>query len=212
VSQESPALDRSRWSSLWSRLGARDDSLSVFQRLAAAYADPGRAYHNTTHILDCLAELDRSVELAHNPDEVEAALWFHDAVYLPGAPENEDRSARLAQESLRAAGVPPDSCQRIADLILATRHVSASGEPDAQLVCDIDLAILGRPGPEYDEFERRIRCEYAWVPAPLYRKSRSDILTGFLRRPAIYQTSLFAARYEFQARQNLQRALRMLAS
>jgi predicted metal-dependent HD superfamily phosphohydrolase len=192
-------------------LGARDDSRSVFERLAAAYADPDRAYHNATHILDCLAELDRSVELAHNSDEVEAALWFHDAVYQPGAPDNEDRSARLAQESFRAAGVAPDSCQRIADLILATRHVSASEEPDTQLVCDIDLAILGRPAAEYDEFERRIRCEYAWVPAPLYRESRSAILAGFLRRPAIYQTSLYAAQYESQARQNLERALRILA-
>jgi predicted metal-dependent HD superfamily phosphohydrolase len=212
VAPEPSALDQTRWSRLWSRLGARSDGLPVLERLAAAYAEPTRAYHNTTHIIDCLGELDRSVELARSPDEVEAALWFHDAVYDPGSGENEDRSAQLASESLSSAGVPADRCQRIAGLILATRHVSLFSDPDTQLLCDIDLAILGRGQVEYDDFERRIRREYAWVPQLIYRRSRSDILAGFLRRPTIYQTAAFAARYEAQARRNLERALQMLTS
>jgi predicted metal-dependent HD superfamily phosphohydrolase len=193
-------------------LGARGDGLSVFERLAAAYAEPARAYHNTAHITDCLAQLDRSLELARHPVEVEASVWFHDAVYMAGASDNEDRSARLAQESLSRAAVAPDRCQRVADLIFATRHVSTSDDPDAQLLCDIDLSILGREAAAYDEFERRIRSEYAWVPAPVYRTSRSKVLAGFLQRTAIYQTPPFAARYESRARQNLQRALRTLSS
>lgn len=212
MSQELQALDQARWNKLWSRLGARGSGLSVFEQLAAAYAEPVRAYHNASHISDCLAELDRSRDLASRPDLVEAALWFHDAVYQPGRSDNEERSAQLAAEFLRSGGVAPECWQRIADLIMATRDHDASDDPDVQLLCDIDLAILGRDPPVFDDFERRIRAEYAWVPAPLYRASRSTVLAGFLTRNAIYQTSRFAARYESRARQNLGRALSRLAS
>jgi predicted metal-dependent HD superfamily phosphohydrolase len=212
VLPEHQPLDQTRWSRLWSRLGAQGDGLAVFHRLAAAYAEPVRAYHNTTHIIDCLAELDRCRDLARQPDQVEAAIWFHDAVYLPERSDNEVRSARLASEFLGRAGVEPDRCQRVADFILATRHLTMSDDPDTQLLCDIDLAVLGRDAAEFAEFERRIRTEYAWVPAPLYRAARSKVLAGFLARTAIYQTSCFTARYETQARQNLQQALRTLMS
>jgi predicted metal-dependent HD superfamily phosphohydrolase len=207
VSQEPVALDQQRWTGLWSRLGAQGTGLSIYTYLAAAYAEPARAYHTAEHIHDCLAQLDMSRETARRPDEVEAAIWFHDAVYAPGASDNEDRSARLAQTALLACAVPLEVSRRVAELVLATRHLTLPREPDGQLLCDIDLSILGRDPEVFDEFERRIRQEYAWVPEPMYRTSRSEVLAGFLRRRSIYQTEFFRARYEQLARSNLNRAL-----
>lgn len=37
------------------------------------------------------------------PDAVELAIWFHDAVYVPGARDNEERSAALLRKSLDPA-------------------------------------------------------------------------------------------------------------
>jgi predicted metal-dependent HD superfamily phosphohydrolase len=195
---------------LWKRLGAQGDGLSIFRGLEAAYAEPARAYHTAEHIRDCLAQFDLSRHTARRPDEVEAAIWFHDAVYLPPASDNEDRSARLAQTSLAEAGAPLEVTQRIAGLVLATQHLSIPSEPDAALLCDIDLSILGRAPDVFDEFERRIRQEYAWVPEPAYRGARAEILTGFLRRRSIFQTDDFRNRYEVQARINLGRVLKEL--
>jgi predicted metal-dependent HD superfamily phosphohydrolase len=195
---------------LWNRLAAQGDGLSVFTGLQAAYADPRRVYHTAEHIRDCLAHLDSSRELAQRADEVEAAIWFHDAVYLPGAPDNEDRSARLAQTTLADGGAPLEVAHRIAELVLATRHLAIAAEPDAALLCDIDLSILGRTPEVFDEFERRIRQEYAWVPEPVYRGARAEILAGFLRRRSIFQTTYFRDRYEIQARANLERAIKGL--
>ena len=96
MGRQQGTLDQQRWLDLWSRLGAQGSATSIFAQLASAYAGPGRAYHTAEHIRDCLAELDLSRDLAQNPDEVEAALWFHDAVYRPGASDNEDQSAELA--------------------------------------------------------------------------------------------------------------------
>ena len=189
------------------RLGVQESARSVFAQLAGAYAEPSRAYHNTQHIRDCLSQLDLSRELARGPDEVEAALWFHDVVYLPGAADNEDRSARLAEATLTAGGAPLKTGRRVAELVLATRHLTVPSEPDSQLVCDIDLSILGREPAVFDRFERAIRQEYAHIPEPAYRHERAAVVARFLQRESLYQTEYFRDRFEQQARANLKRLL-----
>jgi predicted metal-dependent HD superfamily phosphohydrolase len=208
---ERTTLDRNRWIGLWSRLGAQGGGSSIFANLVAAYAEPARAYHTAEHIQDCLAQLDLSRDISKRPDEVEAAIWFHDAVYVPGGSDNEDRSARLAQTALLACAAPLETARRIAELVLATRHLTVPRDPDAQLLCDVDLSILGREPEIFDEFERRIRREYQWVPDSAYRMARSEVLTSFLGRHPIYQTEYFRNRYETQARANLERVIARLA-
>ena len=209
--QAAALLDQNRWLALWPRLGAQQNGLEVFQQLAASYAEPTRFYHTAAHIADCLVQLDQCRDLAHRPDEVEAALWFHDAVYVPGAFDNEDRSANLARLSLSAGGSSRGVSDRVATLVLATKHQDPPSDPDAELVCDIDLSILGREEREFDQFERQIRKEYAWVSEPMYRGARSQVLNGFLRRRSIYHTARFVQRYERPARQNLERLLAALS-
>jgi predicted metal-dependent HD superfamily phosphohydrolase len=204
-------LDAERWTALWQGLGAHGDGLAVFNLLAGAYAEPTRAYHTAKHIEECLALFDASRMLARRPDEVEAAIWFHDAVYEADRADNEDQSAELARTSLCEAAVDPERAERVAALVLATRHETTPQEPDAALLCDIDLSILGRPREVFDLFERQIRQEYASVPEQVYRRRRSVILRGFLNRPSIYQTAWFRERYENRARENLERVLTMLA-
>ena len=203
-------LDQPRWLDLWSRLGAQGSGASIFAQLAAAYAEPGRAYHTAGHVRDCLVELDLSRGLAQYPNEVEAALWFHDAVYRPGGSDNEAQSAELARTALSMGALPREVADRTAALVLATRHAGVLHSPDEQLICDIDLSILGREPRIFDAFERRIRREYAWVPDPMYRRERSAVLSGFLRRRSIFQTDQFRQRYEALARANLERLIAKL--
>jgi predicted metal-dependent HD superfamily phosphohydrolase len=210
VARPAAVLDRVRWSGLWNRLGARGEGIPIFEMLAQAYGEPARTYHNVDHLQHCLAQLDHHRAMADRPDEVEAGLWFHDAVYAPGKSDNEERSARLAEAALREGGVGAEVAQRIAQLVLATRHAGPAVGEDARLVCDVDLSILGSPPAAFDEFESRIRQEYRRVPRPLYRRSRAKILKGFLLRPSIYQTGAFRAQYEDQARKNLERAVAAL--
>ena len=204
-------LDHTRWIALWHRIGAQGSGRSVFAHLSKAYAEPHRAYHNTEHIRDCLNELDVGRDLARRPDQVEAALWFHDAIYVPGATDNEDRSARLAEIALVACAVPLEAARRVAELVMATRHLTVPAEPDAQLLCDIDLSILGRAPAVFDRFERAIRQEYIQVADGEYRPERAAVLAHFLRRSVIYQTAYFRERFEEQARINLKRAISDLA-
>jgi len=145
--------------------------------------------------------------LARQPDEVEAALWFHDAIYRPRDRNNEQESASLASRLLTSAGARGEVVSRVADLVLATRHDILPTDPDAQLLCDVDLSILGREPDRFARFEQQIRREYAWVPESLYRSTRAEVLAGFLARPAVYQTEFFRKRYELTARSNLTRII-----
>jgi predicted metal-dependent HD superfamily phosphohydrolase len=205
-------LDLARWTALWHRLGALGEGSAVFTRLAAAYAEPTRFYHTAQHIEDCLTLLDATRTLAELVDEVEAAVWFHDAVYVAARTDNEERSAELARASLREAQVAPEIAERIKRLVLETRHETTPHEADAALLCDIDLSILGRSPEVFDLFERQIRREYAMVPEPMYRTRRSEVLRRFLSRPTIYQTAWFRERYETRARANLERSLTQLSA
>ena len=203
--------DRTRWNRVWSRLGGRGNGRQIFEQLVGAYNEPARTYHNFEHLRHCLTELEENMALAHRPVEVEAALWFHDAIYAPGRSDNEDRSAHLAETALQSGGVESNIARRIAALVLATRHTEPAPDDDARLLCDIDLSILGGPPASFELFERRIRQEYRLVPTTLYRQGRAKVLRAFLLRPSIYQTAPFQARYENQARQNLEAAVAALS-
>jgi predicted metal-dependent HD superfamily phosphohydrolase len=200
-----------RFGRLARRLGAHTDPADLAAALTAAWAEPGRVYHTTDHLADCLERLDEAPDEGYR-DTVEAALWFHDAVYDPRASDNEARSARWAREGLAGIGVPSPTAEEVARLVLVTGHQAPAADPAAALVSDVDLSILGRAPDAFEEFERRIRAEFAWVPEPVFRAERARILTGFLRRDPLYLTPSFCSRYERQARANLERAVDRLGA
>jgi len=197
-----------RWQTLWATLGLPAPA-GLLERLLDAWREPQRHYHTLQHLEECLTLFDEVRDQAQHPAEIEVALWFHDAVYDVHAHDNEARSARWADEALRAAGLAPDSIRRIHDLIMATCHgaAPACANPDAALLTDIDLAILGAPEARIAEYERQIRAEYAWVAPELYAVRRRAVLRGFLERDAVYATPVLHRRLEQQARRNLQGAI-----
>ena len=190
------------WQGHWCELGAVSDD-ALHARLITAWSEPQRHYHTLQHLDECLAHFDTAREAAQRPGEVALALWFHDAIYDTQRHDNEARSAALAHDSLLQAGVARDAADRVHALVMATRHDALPQGADAQLLVDIDLAILGAPRERFDEYERQVGLEYAHVPEADRRAGRGRILRAFLARPAIYGTPLFRARFEAAARANL---------
>src|SRR5215468_11201043 len=83
-------------------------------------------------------------------DALEAAIWFHDAIYDTRRNDNEEQSAALA--AARLAGTTDEGrVARIAAMIRATAghtmpaFADAAAERDCALFLDMDLAILGSP-------------------------------------------------------------------
>lgn len=183
-----------------------------FRELIALYAGPHRHYHNQHHIAECLAEFDRVKSLAANPVAVELAIWFHDAVYDTHAADNEERTAELAQRWLKQFHADAEFIDAVGRLVLATKNHDGSLHPDAPLLVDVDLSILGQPPARFWDYEKQIRAEYAWVDAAVFASKRAEILQRFLARPRIYQTGYFFERLEAQARQNLKASVERLGS
>lgn len=182
----------------------------MWEELVGRYGERGRHYHTLEHIADCLQRLEEWRDLAKRPEEVELAIWFHDAIYVPWKSTNEARSAALAKERLEALGVSSDRRERIAAYILATKeHEPAEG--DLGLLLDIDLSILGASAERFDRYEEQIRQEYAFVPWPLYRRKRRELLEGLLARHRLFNHEPIRSALEAPARENLERVIDKLA-
>lgn len=198
-----------QWKATWQALGieATPALEGVFDDLVARYSEPHRRYHTLRHLDECFARLDELQPAMEHPAEIDLALWFHDAVYDTRSTRNESRSAALASETVLALGGPADAAGRIETMVMATRHTASPGSADARVLVDADLSILGATPARFDEYERQVREEYAWVPAFVYKRERRKILRPFLGRPAIFHTEPFRARFETQARANIARSL-----
>lgn len=187
---------------------------AVRDELIARYGEPHRRYHTMTHIEDCLAQVAASTDF---PDEqrslMDAAIWFHDAIYDATRHDNEAESARLAAERLSAEGAGPAFIEEVSRLIFLTAGHSV--QPDdaigARLV-SIDLSILGASPERYDAYAAAIRYEYGHVPEPLYRAGRAAILGRFLESGPLFADPVWAERLEAQARANLAREIATLTA
>ena len=204
------AFSRERLLDTFARLGARADD-ALFDRLHRAYSSPDRHYHGVRHIDECLRALDDFAANAQRLAEVEAALYFHDAIYDTHRDDNEARSADWARAALRSGGAPADAADRVHALILATRHAAPVADPDAQLVVDVDLGILGQSPAAFARYDTDIRREYHWVAWDDYVTARTAVLERFLARDRIYATRSFYDRFEAQARYNIACAIARLA-
>lgn len=201
------ALLQHSWQRAWRGAGARGDGEDLREALLARYRETQRHYHTLQHLAECLRLFDGVLPLARQPAAVELGLWFHDAIYEVRSSRNEEASADWARDSLRSAGVSADTAACVHALVLATRHTAQPQDADEQLLVDIDLSILGAGRERFDEYERQIRAEYAFVPGFLFNLKRRQILRAFLDRPRIYATDHFHAALEPAARDNLRRAI-----
>ena len=187
-----------------------NDTLPNADRLGAdllrRWSEPHRAYHDVEHLAEVLAALDELADPA--PRAVRLAAWFHDAVYDPQRDDNEERSAQLAEVTLADAGLDPAEVVEVQRLVrLTATHDPAAEDSDGHLLCDADLAILGSSSARYARYVEAVRREYGYVAEPEFRAGRTQILRGFLDRPAIYRTSLGRERWESAARRNISEEL-----
>ena len=183
----------------------------IFDELSAAYGSEGRHYHDRSHVSECLGHFDQHRQLARQPDEIELAIWFHDAIYDSTKPDNEERSAIWAEEYLSGQAVETNAVSRISEIIRATKTHNSTSH-DCALMLDIDLGILGTDEAVFERYDQAIRLEYHWVPEERYFAGRVAVLKGFLERPRIYETDHFYTKYEQRARTNLRRKIRELAA
>jgi len=202
-----------RFRALWQRClidGAFDDSQKIHQRLLDGYDEPQRHYHTLAHIEQCMAMFDQCSSLAHNPDALELAVWFHDVIFEPGKSDNEARSAKLYLQF--SDGVHDQATRGLVErLIMATLHDGSSLEDsDARYMVDIDLSSFGLSWEYFLEDSGNLRLENADLSDAEYYRRKTSFQGRLLARERFYLSDYFAERLDAQARANLARYFEMI--
>jgi predicted metal-dependent HD superfamily phosphohydrolase len=211
-----PAAARvaARWDELaracWPRAAGGENERER-DRLLAAYAAPGRHYHDLRHIDSMLALSAAHRGALRDASAVDLAILYHDAVYEPARKDNEQASAAMARQALTALGVAAPLVDKVARYIEATEHLGASApadtDPDLDHLIDFDLSILAAEPADYDAYAAAIRREYAIYPDLLYRPGRAKALAKLIAMPKLCRVPALAAMWEAKARGNLEREL-----
>lgn len=205
-----------RWSRACAGAGATADAADIEAAgtyLLTAWSAPHRQYHTVTHLRAVLDVVDRHAHLAPHADLVRLAAWLHDAVYDPRAlgDANERDSAEFAEGLLGTLGVPDKAAGDVARLVsLTAGHATEENDPDGELLCDADLAVLSGDPQGYADYTAAIRREYAHVSDADFRAGRATVLRELLKLPSLYRLAPLREAWEDRARANLEAELTSL--
>jgi len=185
---------------------------SWLERINAAYAERGRAYHTLQHI-DSM--LNHPLLTGHTlPIATTLAIFFHDVVYDATRKDNELQSAALFRDFAVASGLPSELVARVCELIMCTEKHRLSDEladdEAAKLFLDLDLSILAAPDAVYDEYAAAIRVEYSYVPDDLYRTGRVAVLRSLTARDVFLSPLFHTEHMEAAAKRNVEREIASL--
>ncbi|OFQ25114.1 hypothetical protein HMPREF2946_04970 [Actinomyces sp. HMSC062G12] len=187
--------------------------------LAERWSAPERQMHNLRRLMGTLTHIDEIATLAHDPDILRVAAWYHGAflnkaleIKLGGFQANfaATRCIDHAHSRLTSLGVPDEVVARIDELIaFLTRHRAPRTDFDAQVLVDADLACLSCSPQEYKKLRSALRAELSELDDLHFVKARRGLVKKLLSYKTIYQSPLGSA-WEDTARANLEAELARL--
>lgn len=170
------------------------------------YNDWYRHYHNFTHIGEMMSIFNEIFT-----DEVyrkqgntgimalKTAILYHDVEYIPGAWDNEYRSAIIASQE---CGLPEREKGEVERLILLTKdHVTHDRDTLGKVIIDADLT--GLASHRYEANSKKLRREFYTFNDQEWQNGRVAWLEKFLARPTIYLTDYGKKNWETDARFNM---------
>ncbi|CAM1339977.1 conserved hypothetical protein [Tenacibaculum amylolyticum] len=180
----------------------------LWEQLYVRYTEKHRTYHNLQHLKELFGYYDTYIGELSQPNLVAFSIFYHDIIYNIWKKDNEEKSAKVALQSL-ATIISRSELNIINEQIIATK-THESNFSDTQFLIDFDLAILGQSTAVYQQYATLIRTEYKLVPDFLYYKGRKKVLQHFIDKPFIYKTEVFINLYEKAAKKNLVEELNQL--
>jgi len=163
---------------------------------------PKVPYHNSDHGLDVWKVVKEYVKKAGVPYNNQLSLEFaalnHDLIYIPGAKDNEEQSAKLNAERLYGLKVPYDIIKESSGLILATKVPVSPKSFLEKIICDADVDNFGRE--DFLEKGTLIRQEIAMTGKTFTDLEWYKISLGLLENHQYYTEMAKEKRDEGKAR------------
>lgn len=187
-----------------------DQINELWLEIEAAYSEKTRYYHTLDHLENLLVQLTEVKDQIQHWETVLFTLYYHDVVYDAQNPDNEEKSAELAEKRMKQIGVPDEMILECKQQILATKAHFPSISSDINYFIDADLAVLGQSWEMYAAYYQNIRKEYAVYPDLVYNPGRTKVLNHFLSMERIYKSDYFYEKLEIQAKENMKMELALL--
>lgn len=178
---------------------------ALFLDLLDRWGEEHRKYHGRTHLLAVLEALDVLADPAGPPRTVLLAAWFHDAVYRGIAGQDEEESARLAEDTLARAGLPGAEVDEVARLVRMTADHRPGPDDDAgALLSDADLSVLGGDPEAYARYLAAVREDFAHIGDDDFAAGRAAVVRQLLELEPLFHTRRGRELWLAAARRNLQ--------
>ncbi|MGG7550635.1 HD domain-containing protein [Chryseobacterium arthrosphaerae] len=182
----------------------------LWNEIETKYTEKGRYYHNLLHLDNMFQELEAVKDRISHFTLLSFAVFYHDIIYDATSQSNEEKSAVTAEKRLAELGLSYEEIMIVSDQILATKSHQKSENTDINYLLDADLSVLGKDRETYLVYTQMIRKEYSIYPDFLYKPGRKKVLRHFLELENIFKTEYFRDQYETQAKENIERELRVL--
>jgi predicted metal-dependent HD superfamily phosphohydrolase len=128
-------------------------NLDLNKIIFRAYSESYRKYHNVRHVKDIIdiIEIGTKDRFSDRRHALKLAAYFHDVVYIPGATDNEELSAKFFKDNFKVKVWDPNfkSIKTVNKIILATKNHFSNEHDDAEeivkLFLDCDIWDFGSP-------------------------------------------------------------------
>ena len=203
-----------------SLLDAVDLPADIRTDLLRRMAAPWRGYHGLQHLTVLWARHLRfgrtgPMRRPRVARLIAAAILFHDAVLVPGAEDNEARSAALWDRAARRLrGFTAAEIAWVAGTIRATAdHLNAplprgTGGAARLWLLDLDLSPIGEEPTVFDRNGRGLRAEARHLDDAAFATAQRAFLARIGRAPRLLRHPQLHAAFEAKARANIGRELR----
>lgn len=171
------------------------------------YSNENRHYHTLSHLEDLLHQLFEVKSKIESWETILFTLYYHDFIYSTKKTDNEEKSAEYAERIMKQIGVPNQIIENCKLQIIATKKHDGNSDLDTKYFLDADLSILGTDRKTFSIYSKNIKKEYSKYSDFAYNKGRIKVLNHYLVMDRIYKTDIFHAKYEKQAKQNIQSEL-----
>ncbi len=198
-----------RWNRFAQIVGFSSSSAqATFSLLDSLYSEPQRKYHTWTHITTVLTLAQQFKQSIQDPISFEAAIWFHDAVYVPYRQDNEKNSAYLADCVLRSSRLQDEQIRNCIEIIISTEYTQMrkTDKGDSALFHDLDFAIFAFPLEQVLAYDNNIHDEFLYdkqTTETEFSTQRGIFLKKLLNKQAVFKAVESKKAWEQLARDNI---------
>jgi len=177
--------------------------------------EPWRGYHGLNHLAvlwarHCRYARGGPMQQARATRLIAATILFHDTILVPGARDNEARSAALWRRAARRIpGLTPAEIAWVTETIQATvNHLATPfGKQGMARIrswfLDLDLTPIGEEPTVFRRNSAGLRAEMRHVEEAAYDRGQIRFLTKLAEAPEILRTPRLRAAFERRARENI---------